>query len=213
MEEPVIISGAGITLEGRFLKGPKGGVVITHPHPLYGGSLDNNVVWTAVKAFEARGWATLRFNFRGVGESGGTYGQGLKEVEDLVAALKFLKGRTPGPHLVVGYSFGAFVAAHAMLKGLKADGVLMIAPPIAFMELAFLPQVPRLRLIIAGDRDNICPLADLQKLLAPGREAATGQRTVASELIVIAGADHFFGGREEQLYKVLRNYPWAEVAD
>ena len=145
MEEPVIISGAGITLESRFVKGVKaGGVVITHPHPLYGGSMDNNVVWTAAKAFEARGRATLRFNFRGVGESGGTYGQGLKEVEDLAAALDFLKARTPGPHLVVGYSFGAFVAAHAMLQGLKADGVLMIAPPIAFMEMAFLPQVPRL---------------------------------------------------------------------
>lgn len=213
MEEPVIITGAGITLEGRFLKGAKkGGAVITHPHPLYGGSMDNNVVWTAVKACKAQGWATLRFNFRGVGESGGTYGQGLKEVEDLAAALEFLKGRTPGPYQVVGYSFGAFVAAHAMLEGLEADGVLMIAPPIAFMELAFLPRVPRLRLIIAGDRDDLCPLADLQKLLAPGREAAAGQRTGAPELIVIAGADHFFGGREEDLFKVLKDYPWPEVA-
>jgi alpha/beta superfamily hydrolase len=213
MEEPVIISGAGITLESRFVKGVKaGGVVITHPHPLYGGSMDNNVVWTAAKAFEARGRATLRFNFRGVGESGGTYGQGLKEVEDLAAALDFLKARTPGPHLVVGYSFGAFVAAHAMLQGLKADGVLMIAPPIAFMEMAFLPQVPRLCLVIAGDHDDLCPLADLQKLLGPEGERTTHSKAEPPPLTVIAGADHFFRGREEQLYKVLRGYTWPEVA-
>ncbi|MDP3182297.1 MAG: alpha/beta fold hydrolase [Desulfobaccales bacterium] len=214
MEETVIILGGGISLEGRFLKGAKeGGVVITHPHPRYGGSMDNNVVWTAVMAFQVRGWATLRFNFRGVGGSGGAYGNGLLEVEDLAAALNFLKARTPGPHLVVGYSFGAFVAAHAMLKGLKADGVLMIAPPIAFMELAFLPQVPRLRLIIAGDRDDICPLADLQKMLAPGGEGAAKRKAEPPKLTVVAGADHFFRGLEEQLFKVLRDYPWPEVAN
>jgi len=214
MEENVLIQSADLSLEGRFRKGAKeGGVVITHPHPLYGGSLDNNVVWTAVMAFQARGWATLRFNFRGVGDSGGAYGQGLKEVEDLAAALDFLKGRTSGPYHVVGYSFGAFVAARAMLQGLKADGVLLIAPPIAFMEMAFLLQVPRAHLIIVGERDELCPLADLKKMLAPAGEGAAERKAGPPKLTVVAGADHFFRGREEQLFKLLRDYPWTEVAD
>jgi alpha/beta superfamily hydrolase len=99
-----------------------------------------------------------------------------------------------------------------MLQGLKADGVLMIAPPIAFMEMAFLPQVPRLHLIIAGDRDDICPLADLQKLLAPKGEGTADGKAEPPQLTVIAGADHFFSGREEDLYKVLRGYTWTEVS-
>lgn len=219
MEEPVIIPGAGITLEGRFQAGRgAGGVVLTHPHPLYGGSLDNNVVWTAALAFEARGWATLRFNFRGVGLSTGTYGDGLAEVADLAEALKFLKTRTPGPYQMVGYSFGAFVAARAMLQGVEADGVLLISPPIAFMDLSFLPRVPRLYLIVVGDRDGLCPLRDLQKLLAPAKPApgpstTAGRQAKAPELAVIAGADHFFGGREDQLFKVLRDSPLPPGAE
>ena len=81
----------------------------------------------------------------------------------------FLKSRTPGPHYVVGYSFGAAVAGRALLQGLAADGAIFIAPPIAFMDLSFLPRVPGLRLIAVGDRDELCPLASLQALLAAGQ--------------------------------------------
>jgi alpha/beta superfamily hydrolase len=198
MEEKVLFHVGEITLEGRFLPGAAGpGVVITHPHPLFGGSLDNNVVYTARCAFEARQWATLRFNFRGVGQSSGAYGNGLEETEDLAAALDFLRGRTPGPHFVVGYSFGAFVAARAMLQGLQARGAILIAPPIAFMDLEFLPEVPGLLGIVVGDRDELCPLAPLRQLL--GRRAPP-------EITVIAGADHFFRGREEKLFKVLCDF-------
>jgi len=202
MEEEVAIPGPEV-LEGRFIPGALGpGVIITHPHPRFGGSMDNNVVWTAARAFAARGWATLRFNFRGVGESTGAYGQGLAEVADVAAALEFLQARTPGPCYLVGYSFGAFVTARAMLQGLAAPGALLIAPPIAFMDLAFLPQVPRLQLIVAGERDELCPLAALRVLLA------RSQAPVA--LAVIAGADHFFGGREEELFQVLRDFALPE---
>jgi uncharacterized protein len=200
MEEKVTIPGPEAVLEGRFVPGTSGpGVVIAHPHPLYGGSLDNNVVWAAARAFGARGWATLRFNFRGVGESQGTYGEGLAEVADVVAALEFLRTRAPGPYYVAGYSFGAYVAGQALLQGLDAAGALLISPPIAFMDLAFLPQVPRLTLVTAGDRDELCPLAELRRLLAAAPAPV--------ELAVIPGADHFYGGREEELFKILRDFP------
>jgi len=196
MEEEVSIAAGEITLEGRLFSGRAGpGVIITHPHPLFGGNLDNNVVLTAQCAFQSLGWATLRFNFRGVGRSTGTYGQGLGEVEDLAAAREFLAARVPGPVLVAGYSFGAYVAARALLQGLAAPGALLISPPVAFMDLTFLPQVPGLGLIVAGDKDDICPLAALKALLA--------KHPAPPELVVVAGADHFWGGREEKLFQIL----------
>jgi len=205
MEETVSIPGPGITLEGRLSVGAApGGAVITHPHPLFGGNMANNVVLTTVRALAVRGMSALRFNFRGVGHSTGTYGGGIDEADDVVAALAFLKSRTPGPHYVVGYSFGAAVAGWALLKGLSADGAICVAPPIAFMDLSFLPRVPGLRLIIVGDRDELCPLPSLQALMAESQPAC-GETPAAVR--VIEGADHFFGDGEAELFRVLRDFP------
>ena len=92
LEERITIAGADVNLEGRLaLGGGPGGVVITHPHPMYGGTMDNNVVWTAARAFQARDWTTLRFNFRGVGLSSGEHGDGMSEMADVQAALAYLE--------------------------------------------------------------------------------------------------------------------------
>jgi alpha/beta superfamily hydrolase len=205
MEETVSIPGPGITLEGRLSVGAApGGAVITHPHPLFGGNMANNVVLTAVRALAARHMSALRFNFRGVGQSTGTYGGGIDEADDVIVALAFLKSRTPGPHYVVGYSFGAAVAGRALLKGLSADGTICVAPPIAFMDLSFLPRLAGLRLIIVGDRDELCPLPSLQELMAAS-QPALGE--TPAEIRVIEGADHFFGDGEAELFRVLRDFP------
>ncbi len=206
MEEEVSIPGPGITLEGRLSVGAApGGAVITHPHPLFGGSMANNVVWAAVRARTARNLSAQRFNFRGVGRSTGAYGGGLDEADDVAAALEFLKSRVPGPYYLVGYSFGAAVAGRALLKGLAADGAVFIAPPIAFMDLGFLPRVPGLRLILVGDRDDLCPLPSLEALLAD-HPPLPGETPAAVK--VIQGADHFFGGAEEILFRALRDFSW-----
>ena len=200
MSDMVDFPGPEGTLEGRFLSGKAGpGVVITHPHPLFGGSMNNNVVWTAERAFHRRGWATLCFNFRGVGGSTGSYGGGEAEVEDVVAALNFLQKRTPGPYYLVGYSFGAFVVGRAQQQGLVAAWAVLISPPVAFMEMAWLPEVPHLKLIVAGDRDEIGPLLDLQTMMAAVEPPVP--------LVVVPGADHFYGGREDRLFQVLRDFP------
>lgn len=201
MEEQLIIPAGEVSLEARFIAGvAPAGAVITHPHPLYGGSMNNNVVWTATRALGERGWSTLRVNFRGVGKSTGSYGGGLAETADLAAALGFLRSRAPGPCYVVGYSFGAAVAARALLEGLAAAGAVLISPPIAFMDLAFLPQTPGLTLIVAGDQDDLCPLADVENLCRAFEPPV--------DLRVVAGADHFFGGREQQLFRILQDYPF-----
>lgn len=200
MSDTVTIPGPDITLEGRFLAGVAGpGVVITHPHPRFGGSMNNNVVYAAERAFHSRGWATLCFNFRGVGRSTGSYGGGEAETADVAAALDFLRDRAAGPHYLAGYSFGAFVAGRALLKRLAAAGAVLISPPVAFMEMSWLPEVPQLKLIVAGDRDEIAPLLDLQTMLAAVEPPVP--------IVVIKGADHFYGGREDQLFQVLREFP------
>jgi uncharacterized protein len=205
MEEQLIIPAGEVTLEARFIAGAApAGAVITHPHPLYGGSMNNNVVWTATRALGERGWSTLRVNFRGVGKSTGSYGGGLAETADLAAALAFLHSRAPGPCYVVGYSFGAAVAARALLEGLAAAGAVLISPPIAFMDLAFLPQTPGLRLIVAGDRDDLCPLPDLENLCRSFEPSV--------DLRVVAGADHFYGGREQQLFQILKDYSFPPAS-
>jgi uncharacterized protein len=205
MEESVSIPGPGVTLEGRLWPGAApGGAIIAHPHPQFGGDMTNNVVLTAVRALAARGLAALRFNFRGVGRSTGAYGGGLDEADDVAAALAFLKTRTPGPHYVVGYSFGAAVAGRALIQGLSANGAICIAPPIAFMDLTFLPLVPGLRLILVGDRDELCPLPTLQALMAASQPPPG--KTVA-EIRIIPGADHFFSRGEAELFRELRDFP------
>ena len=205
MEEAVTIPGPEITLEGRLLTGAApGGAVITHPHPLFGGDMANKVVLIAARALASRGMSALRFNFRGVGRSTGVYGGGVDETEDVAAALEFLKSRTPGPHYVAGYSFGAAVAGRALIQGLTADGAIFIAPPIAFMDLGFLPEVPGLRLIVAGDRDKLCPLPSLRALMAE-RQPLPGE--TPPEVRVIKGADHFLLNGEADLFQVLREFP------
>lgn len=201
-EEQVTIAGADVNLEGRFGPGTEPhGVVITHPHPLYGGTMDNNVVWAVTHAFQSRGWGTLRFNFRGVGLSSGEYGDGLAEVADVQAALSFLDSRLSGRKYIVGYSFGAAVAGRAILSGVSAAGLIMIAPPFALMDLPFLPQIAKLRLIIVGDRDEFCPLPELERMFV----AAPPERR--PEIKIIPGASHFFAGREKPLYSLLLEYP------
>jgi alpha/beta superfamily hydrolase len=199
VEEQVHIKAGEVSLEARFSPGSKAaGVVITHPHPLYGGNMDNTVVWTAMRAYGDRGWATLRFNFRGVGASTGSYGEGIAEVEDVAAAVMFLKSKVTGPCYLVGYSFGAAVAARAMLSGLQTAGAVLISPPIAFMDLDFLPETPGLSLIVVGDEDDLAPLAAVEELCH--------RRQPPVDLRVVAGADHFYGGKEQELYRILQNY-------
>jgi alpha/beta superfamily hydrolase len=205
-EENITITGGEVELEGRFVPGEAGGVVVTHPHPLFGGSMSNNVVWTACRAFQARGFATLRFNFRGVGRSRGAYGGGQEETADIRAALAYLETRTPEPHYLAGYSFGAYVAVHALLEGAAFQGAILISPPIAFMELDCLPQAPRVRAIVVGDQDDLCPLARLQGMW----DKAVGP--IMPEIIILPDADHFYGGREEALYQVLRHLSLAPPA-
>jgi uncharacterized protein len=184
--------GGGVSLEAELSipAGARAGVVLCHPHPLYGGDKDSHVVVRAAEACAARNVATLRFNFRGVGASTGKHDDGRGEQQDVRAALAELHRRFPAgaPVGLAGYSFGAAVAA-AVAKDTPIGGLALIAPPVRMTPLTP-PAVTGPFLIIVGTEDQYCPPESL-KALRDSRPEIT--------LTVIDGADHFFFGALDDL--------------
>ena len=189
-EQPVTIaSPGGPALEGVLALPPGAtiGVVVCHPHPLYGGDMDNPVVLTVTDACARQGLATLRFNFRGVGGSRGTWDEGRGEQDDVRAALDHLRGRLGAPArlALAGYSFGAAMALAVAGRSEPLAGLALVAPPLASPTWR-VPGALRLEgalLIAAGSEDTHCPRPALTALVAALPEAT---------LTVIDGADHFF---------------------
>jgi len=190
--EPVRFASGELTLVG-VLHRPQGSglpaVAVCHPHPLYGGDMENNVVLALCNALTGGGMMALRFNFRGVGGSGGSHGGGVGEREDARAALDFLAGLAEvdsGRLGLAGYSFGALVALTAGDERVRA--VAAVSPPAGGLDAGRVqPDIPTL--LISGDRDDISPSVRLPELAA-----ALGSRC---ETRPVAGADHFWWGHED----------------
>jgi alpha/beta superfamily hydrolase len=159
------------------------GVIIAHPHPLYGGDMDNPVVRAIQQAYLHQGFSTLRFNFRGVGASEGCFDNGVGERADVQAALAWAAGLGMTDIDLAGYSFGAWVNA-----GIGADcrRMVMVSPPVAFMDFGPPVAIERLSLIVTGGRDEIAPPAMIDRCRARWNPAAAFE--------VIPGADHFYTG-------------------
>lgn len=190
MEDALRIPVADFTLDARVAIPPDAtsGVVICHPHPQYGGSMENDLVVTVAEALRVRGLATLRFDFRGVGTSGGAYDDGRGEVDDVHAAAALLRQRLDAPRVaLVGYSFGSVMALRAGVAAPEATtGVVAVAPPVRMVALDFLAGFPVPLAFVTGDRDQFCPLETI--------ESARERFAPASTLSLVPGADHFFGG-------------------
>lgn len=185
----------GIRLEARLHPGHSGhGVVAAHPHPLYGGDMTNKVVETIISAYQKKGHATLRFNFRGVGASTGNYDDGTGEQADLLAAFQFLKAQGIASVDLAGYSFGAWVIAKAA-GGIPAESIILVSPPAGMMDFDETARIPGLKLVVVGGRDEYAPVEKVKALAAAWNPAAACE--------VINGADHFFWGYEEKLLKGL----------
>jgi alpha/beta superfamily hydrolase len=202
-EQPVTFRSGELTLEGLLAK-PEGatavrGGVVCHPHPLYGGSMYNNVVDAALAAMWKMGWATLRFNFRGVGRSEGEHGGGgAGEAADAAAAVDFLAGQSgvqPEGIVLAGYSFGAMAAAKAAVKIKGVGALVLVALPIRMADASALESFQKPILFAAGDNDTYCPASQL--------ESSHKELDGRSHLSIIEGADHFFGGYEDELTKAL----------
>jgi hypothetical protein len=189
MEERVSFTSGNLRIEGMLeTLSPARGAVITHPHPLYGGDMDNPVVIAVQQAYRRQGISTLRFNFRGVGASEGCYDNGAGERRDVDAALAFLSGRGAATLDLAGYSFGAWVNAGT---GGGFHRMVMVSPPVAFMSFDPAHPIPALRLIVTGGRDEIAP----PRTISTYRD----QWNPAAVLEVLPDADHFYAGHFKAL--------------
>jgi alpha/beta superfamily hydrolase len=191
----VLIEGTGGRLEAELLEGQEGcGVVLCHPHPQYGGRMDDLVVNALESAFRSRDMTTCRFNFRGVGESEGQFDQGRGEVDDVLAVVRFLrKERQCDRIILAGYSFGACMA---LMAGQTASPELMVlvAPPAMMIDGCELPAVPTL--VMLGESDSI----------VDAEMTAQWFKSSPTEVIQIPGADHFFFGNHDLLTRHARTF-------
>ena len=203
-ERPITFdAGAGLRLQGALALSPgtTRGVVVCHPHPQYGGDMDSPVVVAATRACAEAGLGTLRFNFRGVGASGGGWDEGRGEQDDVRAATAHLRGILGSPARVAlaGYSFGAAKAAAVAASGQPLAGLALIAPPLTMRGLPEPPlAVEGPLLIVAGSRDTYCP---------PSAVAGLARAWPEATLATIDGADHFFAGGLQALHGALTE--WA----
>jgi alpha/beta superfamily hydrolase len=204
-EEKIFFPSGMIQLEGLLsiheALSDKGGVILCHPHPQYGGEMHNRVIATAFGAAHQEGFATLRFNFRGVGGSGGSYGEGVGEKEDVHAAIGYLGSKlndSGTPILVLGYSFGAWVGLPVALESERVKGMVAVSPPLEMFDFGFLKGCRKKKLIIGGDRDLYCPSSLLKEWFEQLKEPKS--------LTIIQGADHFYSFHAGLLTQPLREF-------
>jgi alpha/beta superfamily hydrolase len=165
----------------------RGVAVIAHPHPLFGGTMDNKVVQTLARAFVQRGWSAVRFNFRGVGASAGIHDEGRGERDDLLAVVA--QAAAQGPLALAGFSFGSFVASHAVQSlwtQRSIEKIVLVGTAAARFSVAALPPEAHERtLVVHGEQDDTVPLAAVLDWARPQTLPVT----------VIPGGGHFFHGQ------------------
>ena len=166
---------------------PRGIALVAHPHPQQGGTLDNKVAQTLAKAFHALRYVAVRFNFRGVGDSQGSFDEGEGESDDALAALEHARDRFGAslPYALAGFSFGAYVQTRVAQK-VQAERLVLAGPAVKRFEVA---TVPPDTIVIHGEHDEVVPLADVLDWARPQQ----------LPVVVFPGCSHFFHGRLPQL--------------
>ena len=191
----LLIDGPTGALEVIFTKPeavPSALALICHPHPQFGGTMDNKVVQTLAKALAELGCATLRFNFRGVGKSAGVFDDGVGETEDAAAALAWARSQVPEstPLVAAGFSFGCFVQT-LLLPRSQPQQLVLVGPAVNRFTIS---EVAKDTIIIHGEEDDVVPLADVMNWARPQGLPVT----------VFPGAGHFFHGRLTELKAVIK---------
>lgn len=206
----IIFSGSEGRIEGRYhqsdLKGAPIALVL-HPHPLYGGTMNNKLVYRLYHIFAQNGFSVLRFNFRGVGKSQGKYDEGVGELTDAATALDWLQAQNPDAPTcwIAGFSFGAWISLQLLMRRPEIEGFVAVSPPANLYDFSFLSPCPSPGLITQGDKDDVVHEDMVSKLAAKlGAQA---------EYRVIPGADHYYRGQEEEMGNVVNDYIVQRMTD
>jgi uncharacterized protein len=187
-------------LDGSANPHPRAAVVFAHPHPEQGGTMHTKAVFQGAKGLVRIGCVVLRFNFRGVGTSAGTFDQGQGETGDYRAALDFLHARYPGlPLWAAGFSFGSWIALETGAVDPRVSLLIAVAPPVAREGYRFdhTLATTKPKFFVQGDLDRLCPLKDLWAFYAKLKEP--------KELAVVDGADHLFDGKTTEVGEALED--------
>ena len=203
----VIFTGPAGRLEGRFHPSKQRGApiaVILHPHPQFGGTMNNQIVYNLYYTFAERGFSVLRFNFRGVGRSQGNFDHGTGELSDAAAALDWVQGINPEARAcwIAGVSFGSWIGMQLLMRRPEIEGFISIAPPANRFDYSFLAPCPSSGLFVHGDQDRVAPLKDVMALI----EKLKTQRGIQIEHCTIPGANHFFENRVDELIEEVGLY-------
>lgn len=203
----VIFNGPEGRLEGRYHHSEKPNAplaLILHPHPQFGGTMNNKVVYHLFTDFKKRGFSVLRFNFRGVGRSQGDYDQGIGELSDAASALDWMQTNNPNaPSVwVAGFSFGAWIGMQLLMRRPEIEGFISAAPPANMYDFSFLAPCPSSGIIINGLKDVQVPHRDVLKLV----EKLQAQKGITIHHSEIEQADHFFQERIPDLMEVVGEY-------
>jgi len=178
---------------------PPFAALVCHPHPLFGGTMHNKVVYQAAKSLDSLGLPVLRFNFRGAGLSGGAHDRGHGEQGDAKAALDFLAAEFPEiPLLVAGFSFGCWVGLRVGCADARVPRLIGLGTPVNNTDFSFLRTCEKPKLFVHGANDQFGNIARVQSLV----ESLPGD----NRLVVVADADHFFAGKLHQVDQAIRDW-------
>ena len=203
----VIINGPAGRIEARYHHEPSNFApvaIILHPHPQFGGTMNNQIVYQLYYTFAQRGFSVLRFNFRGVGRSQGLFDNGPGELADAATALDWLQIYNPDARScwIAGVSFGSWIAMQLLMRRPEIDGFISVAPPANLYDFSFLAPCPSSGLMINGGEDRVVP-PDLVKGLV---EKLKTQKGIVISHTTVPGANHFFEDKLEDLVRTVGGY-------
>jgi len=189
----VVLTGAAGRLEGRYSPGKRDNApiaLILHPHPKAGGHMNNPVAVQLYQVFMKRGFAVLRFNFRGVGRSQGEFDSGIGELADAASALDWLQASNPSASQcwVAGYQFGAWIGMQLLMRRPETDGFISISPPTNVYDFSFLAPCPASGLILHGTSDAVAPANEVERVVAKLRT----QKGISIAYELVEGANHYW---------------------
>jgi alpha/beta superfamily hydrolase len=203
----VIFTGPAGRLEGRYHP-PKTKssriALILHPHPQFGGTMNNQVAYQMYYMFAERGFAVLRFNFRGVGRSQGAFDHGLGELSDAAAALDWVQSFNPDARScwIAGFSFGAWIGMQLLMRRPEVEGFISVAPQPNLYDFSFLAPCPSSGLIIHGADDRVVTPNDMQSLI----DKLKTQKGIVIDQQIVEGANHFFENKVDELIESVGAY-------
>ncbi len=203
----VFINGPDGKLEAKYIQSKKDNApiaLILHPHPEYGGTMNNKVVYNSYHTFLKNGFSVCRFNFRGVGRSEGMFENGLGELADAAAALDFVQRNNPNSNesWVIGFSFGALICMQLLMRRPEIFRFIAISPQPNIFDFNFLAPCPTSGLVVYGNNDQLVPKESIEQL----KIKLVNQKNITVEFNELDNANHSFSNKDDEFNDTLNKY-------